>query len=181
MPLKLSLTHSSLQSRANPSAEKVRGVNLGGWLVLEPWITPSLFDEAGDEAVDEYTLTEVLGAEEAAARLSEHWNTFITEEDFALIAEAGLNYVRIPVGYWAAAPLDGEPYVSGQLEHLDNAVAWARAHNLKVIVDLHGGKSLLSQKQCTPISDKSTSTGIAERIRQQWAQRTYWVATRRHR
>ncbi|KAL4997316.1 glycoside hydrolase superfamily [Aspergillus recurvatus] len=127
-----------LRSRANANADQIRGVNLGGWLVLEPWITPSLFDEAGDEAVDEYTLTEVLGSEKAAARLSEHWSTFITEEDFSLISQAGLNYVRIPVGYWAAAPLDGEPYVHGQLEHLDNAVAWARAHNLKVIVDLHG-------------------------------------------
>ena len=23
----------------------IRGVNLGGWLLLEPWITPSLFEE----------------------------------------------------------------------------------------------------------------------------------------
>ena len=26
-----------------PWVRKVIGVNLGGWLVLEPWITPSLF------------------------------------------------------------------------------------------------------------------------------------------
>ncbi|KAL4922716.1 glycoside hydrolase superfamily [Aspergillus aurantiobrunneus] len=127
-----------LQSRATSDADLIRGVNLGGWLVLEPWITPSLFDEAGGGAVDEYTLTQVLGPDEAKARLSEHWSTFITEGDFSLIAQAGLSHVRIPVGYWAAAPLDEEPYVDGQLEYLDNAVTWARAHNLKVIVDLHG-------------------------------------------
>ena len=23
---------------------KIRGVNLGGWLLLEPWITPSIFE-----------------------------------------------------------------------------------------------------------------------------------------
>ena len=23
----------------------IRGANLGGWLLLEPWITPSLFEE----------------------------------------------------------------------------------------------------------------------------------------
>ncbi|RDW93558.1 glucan 1,3-beta-glucosidase [Aspergillus mulundensis] len=129
---------SLLRSRASATADKIRGVNLGGWFVLEPWITPSLFDEAGDEAVDEYTLTKILGSEKAAAILSDHWSTFITEEDFSLISQAGLNYVRIPIGYWAAAPLDGEPYVHGQLEHLDSAVAWARAHNLKIILDLHG-------------------------------------------
>ncbi|KAL3461503.1 glycoside hydrolase superfamily [Aspergillus heterothallicus] len=127
-----------LQSRQLASDGPVRGVNLGGWLVLEPWITPSLFDEAGEGAVDEYTLTEILGKDEAAARLSEHWSSFITEGDFAQIAQAGLTHVRIPVGYWAAAPIEGEPYVDGQLEFLDQAVSWAAANNVKVIVDLHG-------------------------------------------
>ena len=26
----------------------MRGVNLGGWLVLEPWITPKFFEEVND-------------------------------------------------------------------------------------------------------------------------------------
>ena len=29
-----------------PFNNQLRGVNLGGWLVLEPWITPSLFYQA---------------------------------------------------------------------------------------------------------------------------------------
>ncbi|KAF8269565.1 hypothetical protein EI94DRAFT_1799126 [Lactarius quietus] len=34
----------------------VRGVNLGGWFVLEPWITPSIFNNTKNDAiVDEYT------------------------------------------------------------------------------------------------------------------------------
>ena len=32
--------------------EKVRGVNLGGWFVLEPWITPSIFESQPDDVVD---------------------------------------------------------------------------------------------------------------------------------
>ncbi|KAL2218908.1 glycoside hydrolase superfamily [Thermoascus aurantiacus ATCC 26904] len=130
-----------LQSRAltfDYNNEKVRGVNLGGWLVLEPWITPSVFEDAGEGAVDEWTLSQILGKDEALRRLSNHWNTFITADDFHQIAAAGLNHVRIPIGYWAAAPLDGEPYVQGQLEVLDRAIGWARDAGLKVIVDLHG-------------------------------------------
>lgn len=113
-------------------------MNLGGWLVLEPWITPSIFEEAGDKAVDEYTLSQILGSK-APERLSKHWNSFITGEDFQAIAAAGMTHVRIPVGYWAVLTLDGDPYVSGQLEVLDNAIKWAQAAKLKVIVDLHGG------------------------------------------
>ena len=30
-------------SHVRPFNNQIRGVNLGGWMVLEPWITPSLF------------------------------------------------------------------------------------------------------------------------------------------
>ena len=33
-----------------------------------------------------------------------------TEQDFAAIAAAGLNYVRIPLPYWAIEVWDGEPF-----------------------------------------------------------------------
>jgi len=115
-------------------------VNLGGWLVQEPFITPSLFDEWADsqEVVDEFTFCKVLGPTEAFNRLSQHWNTWITEADFQEIASIGLNHVRIPIGYWAINPLPGDPYVQGQLAIMDQAIVWARAAGLKVIIDLHG-------------------------------------------
>ncbi|KAJ5911584.1 glucan 1-3-beta-glucosidase A [Penicillium subrubescens] len=119
-------------------SEKVRGVNIGGWLVLEPWITPSVFDNVGDAAVDEWSLCATLGPDQCRQVLSEHWNSFITQEDFNQIAAAGMNHVRIPIGYWAVEHLEGDPYVDGQLQYLDSAVGWARAAGLKVMVDLHG-------------------------------------------
>ena len=36
----------------NFGQDKVRGVNLGGWLVLEPWITPSIFEATPGNVVD---------------------------------------------------------------------------------------------------------------------------------
>lgn len=107
---------------------------------MEPWITPSIFDAAGDAAVDEWTLCATLGADKCRSVLSQHWSSFITQNDFNQIAAAGMNHVRIPVGYWAVENLANDPYVNGQLPHLDNAVKWARAAGLKVMVDLHGGK-----------------------------------------
>ncbi|KAI9850131.1 MAG: exo-1,3-beta-glucanase [Thelocarpon superellum] len=120
--------------------DKVRGVNLGGWFVLEPWITPSLFAQwqNGGGAIDEYTFCQELGPDEAFSRLNQHWSTWITRDDFFQIAHAGLNHVRIPVGYWAITPLPGEPYVQGQLTYLDQSIGWARDAGLKVLIDLHG-------------------------------------------
>lgn len=135
--------NSRLETRASAfdfNAEKVRGVCLGGWLVLEPWLSPGLFDAAPADAIDEYTYTAVLGKDEAKARLTAHWDTFITQQDFVDIAAAGLNHVRIPIGYWAVETFPGDPYVDGQLDYLDRAIDWARDAGLKVIVDLHGGE-----------------------------------------
>ena len=119
---------------------KIRGVNLGGWLLLEPWITPSVFETGGEGAVDEYTLSKILGPA-AGPLLSTHWNNFITQEDFHRIATIGLTHVRIPIGYWAVSPIPGEPYVQGQLDVLDKAMGWAKNSGLKVMIDLHGGLS----------------------------------------
>jgi glucan 1,3-beta-glucosidase len=113
-------------------------VNLGGWFVLEPWITPSIFEAAPSGVVDEYTYTQALGSAEAESRLSSHWNTWITQDDFNQIAKAGLNHVRIPIGYWAVQPQSGDPYVQGQLAVLDKAVGWAKSAGLKILLDLHG-------------------------------------------
>lgn len=53
----LSLTSASpvQPAKRSPSfdyggSQKVRGVNTGGWFVLEPWITPSIFE--GNAAKD---------------------------------------------------------------------------------------------------------------------------------
>ncbi|KAG5651667.1 hypothetical protein H0H81_007863 [Sphagnurus paluster] len=120
-------------------SQKVRGVNLGGWLVLEPWITPSLFDNTNDSRiVDEYTFGQYQDRTKALNILKNHWDTWITEADFRDIAAAGLNHVRIPIGYWAYEVYGGEPYIQGQLPYLAKAINWASKYNLKVLVDLHG-------------------------------------------
>lgn len=49
-----------------------------------------------------------------------------------------LNHIRLPIGYWAFEVGPDEPYITGQLPYLQNAVTWASKHGLKLIVDLHG-------------------------------------------
>jgi len=122
---------------------RLRGVNLGGWLLLEKWMTPSLFE--GHAATDETTWCAELGRE-APARLREHWKRFITREDFAWLAGVGINAVRIPLGHWIFGPpypyhekygADPHPFVQGGINVLDRALGWAAEFGLRVILDLH--------------------------------------------
>lgn len=139
----LSLNSSVIQT--NLSDFQYKGVSIGGWLVLEPYITPTLFnatllsnETADDIPVDEYHYCEKLGEEEATKRLTEHWESMYNESDFEEIKKYGLNMVRIPIGYWSFEKMDGDPYVSGAQEYLDKAIEWSRNNDLKVLIDLHG-------------------------------------------
>lgn len=110
-----------------------RGVNLGGWLVLERWITPSLFE--GVDAKAEYGLCLKLGSDEAKRRITHHRETFITEEHLRQIKHLGLNSVRVPVGYWL---FGGEvPFVPGGDELLDRLFVWAGRLDLSVVLVFH--------------------------------------------
>ncbi len=111
---------------------KIKGVNLGNWLVLEKWMDPSVF--AGTDAQDETWLARSLEPEEFAARLKKHRDTYITEDDFKWIADHGLNLVRIPVPYFIFG--DRAPFV-GCIKYLDKAFEWAGKYGLKVLIDLH--------------------------------------------
>ena len=54
-------------------------VNLGGWLVLEPFITPTIYEKYPG-AIDEWTLHTMMAADTAGGglqQLEDHYNTFI--------------------------------------------------------------------------------------------------------
>ncbi|WYZ37771.1 hypothetical protein EsH8_II_001277 [Colletotrichum jinshuiense] len=117
-----------------------RGVNVGGWLSLEPFITPSLFDyDSRLGIIDEYTLCNHLGAKKTAEVLESHYSTFVTESTFKEIADAGLDHVRIPFSYWAVEVYDGDPYLfRTSWRYLLRAIEWCRKYGLRVNLDPHG-------------------------------------------
>lgn len=109
-------------------------VNLGGWFVLEPFISPALFQKYPG-TVDEWTLSTQMTADTSPggglSQIETHYQTFIvsqdlpllrqlliadfclqTEEDFAQIAGAGLNWVRIPIPFWAIDTWGDEPFLA---------------------------------------------------------------------
>lgn len=113
---------------------------------MEPWINPDIFQATGNNnIVDEYTLGQMLDHGTALTMLQSHWDTWITADDFAAMAKAGLNHVRIPFPYWSV-PLTAadtnvststDPYIPGSYPYLLRALNWAKTNNLHVILDLH--------------------------------------------
>lgn len=136
---------------------QLRGVNVGGWLLLERWLVgkdptvetrccgavQSPFDgTTWETAPDELSLTRWLRANGELSRISAFRDTYISRVDFALMRCLGLNAVRIPFGYWLATPPgvdDVDGFFPGRgLEYLDRALGWASDFGLKVVLDLHG-------------------------------------------
>ncbi len=101
--------------------------SIGGWLVLESFLSPEMFVNASTTVpygsnpptygvTGEYQLCADAAQQDAAdgthklavaARLRQafatHRDNFVTQSDFQLMASVGINAVRIPVGYWLLA------------------------------------------------------------------------------
>ncbi|KAF8274934.1 glycoside hydrolase family 5 protein [Lactarius quietus] len=130
----------ALNETFNYGTHIIRGVNLGGWLTLEPFITPALYQKYPG-TVDEWTLSVAMAADTASGGLSQletHYQTFITEQDFAQIAGAGLNYVRIPLPFWAIEVWSGEPFLAKtSWKYFLKAIEWARKYGIRINLDFH--------------------------------------------
>src|SRR5579863_7673579 len=124
---------------AGGKALTLRGVNLGGWLVEETWMTPwveeppagSPFKPVKDHVSLWRAITDRLGAE-AMIRVRNAWrDNWITTADFKAIKSAGFNHVRLPF-------LDSILDEPGGLDRLHGAVAQIEAAGLYVVLDMHG-------------------------------------------
>lgn len=65
---------------------------------------------------------------------------FVTEDDLRFIARAGFDHVRLPVDEKELWNEKGRP-IEKNFRYLMRALEWARAHKLRVIVDLHTVRS----------------------------------------
>ena len=117
----------------------LRGVNLGGWLVEEPWMQPfaatppagSGFAPIKDHVSLWGTLQKRLGTAGMQRARTAFRTAWVTEGDFDRLHALGFNCVRLP---FLASLLD-EP---GGVQWLDKAIAWAGARGMYVVLDMHG-------------------------------------------
>lgn len=107
----------------------LNGVNLGGWLILEKWLTPSVFKDM--DAHDEWGLAQTS---EGRRRIKHHRKTFLTEQDFVWLKDHKIEIVRLPVPFWAV--ITSRDYVSA-VKEVDWAMSMAEKYHIKVLLDLH--------------------------------------------
>ena len=128
-------TASSASVSAAASNGVLRGVNVGNWLIIEPWMDDgSLMIGKYKSAADQWSFDSL---DTDGSDIKKHWSSWFTESDVQKLASFGFNALRIPIGYWAFDN-SGTPYHKGAADYLDQAIGWARKSGMKVLVDCHG-------------------------------------------
>ncbi|TFY51969.1 hypothetical protein EVJ58_g10275 [Rhodofomes roseus] len=127
---------------------KIYGVNIGGWLVLEPWMLPAEWDSMGGSICDdcstciqsEWAYTKEYGQVKANQEFAQHWTTWFTQDDVNTLVADGINTARIPLGYWIVEPLVSratEFYPEGGIVYLQKGVQMLADAGIQVILDHH--------------------------------------------
>jgi len=116
----------------------IRGMSLGNWLVPEGYMFKFSVHRTprGIEDVIDY----LAGPEEAARFWRDFRDVYVQEQDLAFLSAAGFTTVRIPL-HWKffldASDLSKVDPNGEGWALIDRAIGWAKAHNIKVILDIH--------------------------------------------
>ena len=133
----VSLLRTQGMSIVNAAGEEValRGVNIGSWLLIEPWMLRLDGQDGIESEKDIWDLMgKRFGQKAKLDLIRTHRSNFFTEEDVRRIADLGLNCVRVPV-WWRAVT---DPEYGGDFSWLDRCVRWCGKNGVYVIIDLHG-------------------------------------------
>ncbi|DAZ99632.1 TPA: hypothetical protein N0F65_001869 [Lagenidium giganteum] len=100
-------------------------------------------------AVGEFRVMAHLGHERGDSRFVQHRRSWITKQDIEEIHQAGLNTVRVPVGFWimGSDPTDGSNkqewrvFAPNALSFLDELINdWCGNNEVTVLISVHAAK-----------------------------------------
>ncbi|EGN97012.1 glycoside hydrolase family 5 protein [Serpula lacrymans var. lacrymans S7.3] len=126
---------------------KIYGVNLGSWLVLESWMLPQGWLDMGGQSCSDCSTCIATESSFAKAypdtvneKFAQHWDTWFTQDDVNQLKAAGINTVRVPLGYWIVEALVDWPietYPQGGLTYLRRGLSWLQDAGITAILDHH--------------------------------------------
>ncbi|THU85502.1 glycoside hydrolase family 5 protein [Dendrothele bispora CBS 962.96] len=157
LPLVVGFCLLSTVSATATIPNKIYGVNLGSWLVLEPWMLPGEWLRMGGQNCDncadcirsEFAFVQAY-PHTADQKFNEHWNTWFTQDDVNELKSLGINTVRIPLGYWIVEALVDrrtEFYPRGGLKQLRRGLQQLKNAGIVAILDHHALPGVSSPNQ----------------------------------
>lgn len=133
----LQFLHAEGRRIVDPQGREValRGCNVGGWLLLEPWMAGLDGQEGIETEKDIWDLMEKrFGRDSKLSLIKTFREKFFDESDVERIAAFGMNCVRLPI-WWR---MTDDPDYGGDITLLDRAIQWCSKNGVYVILDLQG-------------------------------------------
>ena len=120
---------------------QLKGVDLGGWFVMEPWMCPA--DSGG--LPDTYSIIQELdsrfGVPTEQALIRCYQTNWITTADLDNITNGGFNCVRVPVwwgNFYSITNTTPTGWRPDAFAELDWVVTNCAARGIYVVIDMHG-------------------------------------------
>ena len=112
----------------------LRGVNLGGWLNMENFVT----GHASIESLTRQAIREAIGDDKYQVYFDAFLENFFTDDDAAFLAANGVNSIRIAFNYRHFED-DLDPFVlkPDGFKHLDRVIGICGQHGIYSILDMH--------------------------------------------
>ena len=136
----------------------LKGMGLGGWMVQEGYMMKTSGFAGAQHQLREL-ITELIGEDDTQEFYDAWLANHVREVDIEKMHQEGFNSVRLPMHYnLFTLPIEDEP-VAGQQTWLDKGpqltdslIAWCKARDMYVILDLHAAPG--GQGNDQPISDR---------------------------
>lgn len=120
---------------------QLRGVNAGGYLVQEFWMTPTSSHQGQYTVTCEMDIYKTLTARFGESKMRElvkvYQDNYWTEQDFDNCAALGINCIRLPFWYMNFVDFNGN-YLINAFDRIDWFLQEAGKRGIYVILDMHG-------------------------------------------
>ncbi len=143
VPPILGLLHASGTNIVNAGGSilRLRGLNLGGWFIMEKWMCPLDRGSLPDTYSAITNLDSRFGVATEQALIHAYQTNWITTDDLDNIAKAGYNCVRMPVwwgNFYSITNTTSSGWRSDAFTVLDWLVTNCARRGIYVIIDMHG-------------------------------------------
>jgi len=139
----ISMLHTSATNIVNASGKivQLKGLNLGGWFIMEKWMCPLDSGSLPDTYSVITNLDSRFGVATEQALIHAYQTNWITTDDLNNIANAGYNCVRMPVwwgNFYSITNTTGSGWRPDAFAVLDWLVTNCAARGIYVVIDMHG-------------------------------------------